>query len=197
MALGMRRQHVDGEHLEGREARLDRLGQLVEHLEPELALERDVEGVVGVGVALPARGPCLDHLLHVGAGAHEAEVHVGGRTAEDHPPRVVLGTERVKVLFRLHRDEVRQVRVRLDAARDHDLPAGVDDPPRLQATVGQPERDDALALDGHVPSADALRRHHVPAPNQQIQPDRTLPRSATPRVLDGYHAIGREVKRPR
>jgi len=53
------------------------------------------------------------------------------RPAEDHPARVFLGAERVEVLLGLHRDEVRQVRVGLDAARHDDLAGGVDHPPRL------------------------------------------------------------------
>jgi len=167
--LGMRRQHVDREYLEARESRLDRLGQLIEGLERQGALEGHVEGVVGVRVALPARGARLDHLLDVGARAHEAEVDVGGRPAEDHPPGVLFRPQRREILLGLHRDEVRQVRVRLDAARHDDLAAGVDHPPGLEPVLRQAQRDDALSFDGHVPPADALRRDDVTPANHEIQ----------------------------
>jgi len=174
----MRRQHVDREHLEAREACLDRLGDLVEDLERKLPLESHVEGVVRVRVALPARGPALDHLLDVAPGPHEAKVHVGGRAPEDHAPRVLLGTEGMEILLRLHRDEVREVRVGLDAPGHDDLAGGVDHAPRLEAVPGQAEGNDALPLDGHVPSPDALRRHHVASTNQEIQHGQSSPIAA-------------------
>jgi len=169
VALGMRRQHVDREHLEAREARLDGLRQLVEELDGQDPLERHVEGVIRVRVALPARGARLDHLLHIRARPHEAEVDVGGRPTEDHPARVVLRAERREVLLGLHRDGVRQVRVGLDAAGHDDLAGGVDHPSGLQPVLGQAEGDDALPFDGHIPPADALRRHHVAPANHEIQ----------------------------
>ena len=169
MALGMRRQHLDREHLEAREARLDRLGDLVEERERELALEGHVEGVIGVGVPLPAGRAGFDRLRDVRPRADEAEVHVGGRAAEDHPARVLLRAERVEVVLGMHRDEVGEVRVRLDAARDDDLPRRVDHPSGLRSRVVQADGDDALTLDSHVPPADALRRHDVASANHEIQ----------------------------
>ena len=50
--------------------------------------------------------------------------------------------------------DVREVRVRLDAARRHDLARGVDDARRLGGQrPGSRDRRDALALDADVPRA--------------------------------------------
>jgi len=57
---------------------------------------------------------------------------VGGRSPEDHPAGVFFRPERVEVLFRVHRDEVGEVRVRLDTSGHDDLPGGVDHARRLQ-----------------------------------------------------------------
>ncbi|PYN97887.1 MAG: hypothetical protein DMD91_16460 [Candidatus Rokuibacteriota bacterium] len=91
------------------------------------------------------------------------------RAAEDHPPRVFLGTERVLVRFGLHRDEVREVRVRLDAAGNDDLPGRVDRPSRLAERAGQGERHDLLALDADVPLSGALHRHDLSTANHEIE----------------------------
>src|SRR5439155_7132443 len=103
----------------------------------------------------------------------------------------------------LHRDEVGKVRVRLDAARDNDLPRRVDHPPGLRSRVGQADGDDALTLDSHVPPADALRRHDVASANHEIQHGpasrRTFPcpgRSSTAAtVCSTYHAGGARSRR--
>ncbi len=98
--------------------------------------------------------------------------------------------------------------MRLDAAGHDDLAGGVDHAPRLEPKLGQAEGDDALPLDGHVPPADALRRHDVASANQQIQHGSSSHHVVTgsasrPRaralgdVLDGYHASGRRVKAAR
>ena len=93
-ALGVRRQDVGREDLEGRVPLLDRLGNLLEDAERQRARQRDVEGVVHVGLPLPARGALLEHRLDLAAGPDVAEVDVGRGAAAGHAPRVFLGAER-------------------------------------------------------------------------------------------------------
>jgi hypothetical protein len=82
----MLRQHIHGEDLEARKALLDRLGDLVERPDRQLPLQRDVEGVVVVRVALPPRGALLDGggPLELGR-PDEAEVDVRGGAANTIP----------------------------------------------------------------------------------------------------------------
>ena len=152
-ALGVRRQDIGGEDLEGGKSRLDGFGDLLEDPERQGPRERDVEGVVHVGLPLPARGAPLDHGQDVaGVGADIREVHVGGGAAAGHALGILLGPESLRRLLRVRHDRVREVRVWLHPARRDDLPARVDD---ARGLGGQGPRrgdgDDASPFNARYP----------------------------------------------
>ena len=163
LPLGMRRQHVGGEDLEARIARADRLGNLLEDLQIEVAGHRDVVGVVDVRVALPPGRALLDGGLDaVDAGAHVDEIDVGRRPAPRHAAGVVFRPQRRRRLIGMTHDGVGQVRVGIDPARRHDQAGGVDHPRALaRQRARQAQRDDLLALDADLPGAGALGSHDL------------------------------------
>src|SRR5262249_18227610 len=162
---------------ERREARGDGLGDRFEDLQLEGAGEDHVERIVRERVALPARAALLDGGPNVATGADEGEVDVRGRSAEEHPPRVFFGAQREPRLVRMAHDRVGEVRVRVDAAGDHDLPGRIDDARGLER-AGRTERRDALALNSEIPLPDAGRRHKTTTTDHEIEHDRLL----TPRL---------------
>jgi hypothetical protein len=171
----MRRQDIGGEDLEARVARLDRLGDLLEHLQVEGAGQRDVEGVVDVGIALPSRRALLDDLLEVAARPQVGEVDVGRRAAAGHAHGVLLGAEGLGRCVRMRHDSVGQMRVGLDATRRHDLAQCVDDACRRGGQrAGKRHRRDALAFDADVPGADAVGGNDLSAANHEIEHDGLL-----------------------
>jgi hypothetical protein len=170
-ALGMGRQHVGGEDLEGRKALLYGFGDLLEDAQRERAGQRDVEGVVDVGVALPPRRPPLHHRHHVAhVGAHVGEVDVRGRAAARHALGVLLGPQRLRRLLRVRHDRVREMGVGLHAARRDDLAGRVDDPRRARRQ--RPRRGnggDTLAFHRDIPEAHALGSDHLSTANHEIE----------------------------
>jgi len=189
------------ENLEARDPRLDRLADLADRLRRDLTRQDVVEREVGVGVAADAEdgAPPLDalgdgHARGVGRGRqveiarevddrrHAAEGSgAGGRRGR-------LGHDVGLPRPHLRHGDV-DVRVRLDAAGDDDLAAGVD----RAATAGQrarpAERSDLLALHPDVHVRDALRRHDLPTCDHEIEhgapPRMPVPGVVTSRVVRG------------
>jgi hypothetical protein len=96
---------------------------------------------------------------------HPAKIYVRGHAAERHPERILLGSEREFASARLHRDEAREMGVRLDTARDDQLSTGIDHAPRLYTRILDAHRDDLLALDSDAPLADRLRSDDITTAN--------------------------------
>jgi len=167
------------EDLEARDARLDRLADLADRLRRDLARQDVVEREVGVGVAAEDGAPPLDvlgdgHARGVGRGRQveiTREVDDRRHAAEGGGAGGRLGGLGHDVgLSRPHlRHGDVDVRVRLDAAGDDDLAAGVD----RAATAGQrarpAERGDLLTLHPDVHVHDALRRHDLPTCDHEIE----------------------------
>src|SRR5690242_3477579 len=167
-ALGMGRQNLGGEDLEGRKAIADRVPDLIENPERQRAAQRQVKRVVDVGPALPSLGAARERGRDIGCGMHEAEIDVRGGTAERHPDRVLFGAEREQAPLRTHTDEAGEMSVRLDSARDNYFTAGVNDAAGLGPRIRQSHRDDFLALYGDVPLADSLRSDDLASTKDQI-----------------------------
>ena len=186
-----------GEDLEARDAGLDRLADFAHGAGRDGAGQDVVEGVVGVGVAaegIPAR---LD-LGHDGIGRrHRArcqgqrpgEVNVGGDASEGSGAAGGLGRLGEHAVVSAgpivgHRDV--DVGMRLDAAGQYDHAGGIDGlaGPDVVEDTGSGHRRDLLALDAHVPQANAVRCDHGPALDDQVQHD-CLPNARVVSIDDG------------
>src|SRR5581483_7612213 len=105
----------------------------------------------------------------VGCGMDEAKIDVGGRAAERHPHRVLLGTECEQPSFRTHPDKAGQMGVRLDPTGHDDLAARVDDAAGRGPLVFDSDRDDLFALHADVPTPNPVGSHDLAAANYQVE----------------------------
>src|SRR5688572_14467354 len=112
----MRREYVGREYFEAWEALFDGLRNLFEDFKVERATERDMEGVVNVGIAFPARRAGLKGFGDISPRPHESEVDVRGGTTKSHAPRVVLRTQRKAGLVGSTHDRMGEMCVWLNAA---------------------------------------------------------------------------------
>ncbi len=142
---------VGREHLDRGVPLLHRLGQFAEALGRDLAEQHCVKSVVAMAGAGPLPLPAFDRLLDRLAALDRGKVDrcrraaVQGRKAD---PRGRLGQHRLGDAR--HRPAAMDMRV--DAARNDDLPGGVDHPRRADRgeAAGRADRDDMLAGDANI-----------------------------------------------
>ena len=162
---------VGGEDLDGRVARLDRLGELAELSVGRLARQHQVISPIAGALGREILVACRDGRLHALVRTHVGEVDQRGRAAPERRHADAVGPLGVEDGAVGDHKRVLHVNVRIDAAGHDDLVPSVDHP-RCVSVGERPRRrngDDCFAHDGHVALGDALGCHHVAAANNQIQ----------------------------
>ena len=168
------RTDLGGEDLESGKALLHSFADRVDDLWRDGAEEHHMVGVVGIGIAPPDTGPLLKGPGDVQTLIHHREVQQGGGASEQRGAADLLRRSRQEIAAA--DDRSGDVSVRLDAARDHDHPRGVNG---LTAVTRQDARrgdgHDLFSLDRHVPHPDAHGCDDSPSSNDQVQHFRVEP----------------------
>src|SRR5262249_31266294 len=140
--------NVGRKHLDRGVPGLHRLGELAEAFGRDLAEQHRVKGVISIAGVRPLLVAPLDRLLDRLAALDRGEVDRCRRTAVQGREADARGWLRQGGLSDArHRYRPVAMDMRVDAARNHDLPRSLDDPPRANVgeTAGRSDRSNALA----------------------------------------------------
>ena len=169
---------VGGEHFDRGVTRFDRLGQCAEHALRQLAVQQQMKAVVAIARTGPFALAQFDRLLQRLIGWTLYKIKQGRRAAVQCSTADLLGRRAQQVFIAAgKRDWRTAMDVRINAARNDDLIAGVDDPRGIDRpqTAGCADSRDLAAGDADIRRLRTIRHDGSAAADDQIK-HRALPR---------------------